>query len=163
MTNEFPVTEDQAKTLSRMFLTLDERSVLDVVTKRFRETGKAQTLTHTSLQPVCENLVRYGRLVKVKRGKKFGYMPRFYISPKRDFPRSYGCHGFLIDGAWVNKGFVVTDGFCNIMPGATWFRSIEDAMDGLETLIQCKFNADAFWEAWRGRFLIAQAEFFNRG
>ena len=51
---------------------------------------------------------------------------KYKIVIKRDF----GPYGY-----WNHKnrrnektGFVVTDGVCNIMPGATWFRTVEDAM-----------------------------------
>ncbi len=149
---------------NRIFLTRDEQAVLKAIEDRFYKTGKASTPKTLEACSLAMKLVSYGRLSRVKsKIGQIGYAPRFRIAPKRDFPRAYGTHGFYIEGKWVNTGFVVTDGFRNIMPAATWFRSIEDAMDGLETLIQCKFNADAFWEAWRGRFLIAQVESFNRG
>ncbi len=72
-------------------------------------------------------------------------MNKFRIIPKRDF----GSHGFLIGGKWVKTGFVVTLNGGNCMPGSTWFRSIADAMDAIDTLIGCNGNAKLFWERVR--------------
>lgn len=68
----------------------------------------------------------------------------FTIKPKLDF----GTHGYLIDGQWVKTGWVVCDttGFCNMMPAATWFRTIDTAVDGIDTLIESDFDADVFWK-----------------
>ena len=70
---------------------------------------------------------------------------KFRIVPKRDFSGN----GFWISGHWVKSGFIVTDGFCNIMPGATWFRSIADAMNALEVFIEVGGNAAKFWTTIR--------------
>lgn len=80
----------------------------------------------------------------------------YRIVPKRDFgsgkgfwlPGVPGGVGSLSYG-FVKSGFVVTDGFCNIMPGATWFRTVEEAMEGLATLIEVNFDAKAFWDKVR--------------
>lgn len=66
----------------------------------------------------------------------------FHIVPKLDF----GTQGFLIKGKWVKSGFVVTDGSCNIMPGATWFQTVLEAKRGIDIFISVKGNADRFWE-----------------
>ena len=75
----------------------------------------------------------------------------YRIVPKRDFPRAYGTHGFLINGEWVNSGFVVTDGICNIMPGATWFQTVAEAMTALS--IYCGVHGDTqlFWKEYKIR------------
>jgi len=53
----------------------------------------------------------------------------YIIKPKRDFGRD----GFLINGKTVKKGFVVTDNHnINVMPGATWFQTIEEAEKGVD-------------------------------
>lgn len=64
-----------------------------------------------------------------------------FIVPKRDF----GNRGFLIKGGIVKSGFVVTDGTCNVMPGATWFTTIEDARHAIDVLIGVKGDSDMFW------------------
>lgn len=82
-------------------------------------------------------------------------MTKYRIVPKRDFGSG---PGFWLPGAgntgtanygWVKSGFVVTDGLCNIMPGATWFQTVAEAMRGLRVLIECDFDAAAFWTAIR--------------
>jgi hypothetical protein len=42
-------------------------------------------------------------------------------------------------GWWVSKGG------CNIMPGATWFRTIPDARHGVKMLELAKGSANLFW------------------
>ena len=56
----------------------------------------------------------------------------FTIEPKRDF----GPSGFFLDGRFTKIGYVVVKDGCNAMPGATWFRSIEDAKDAIDVLIE---------------------------
>jgi hypothetical protein len=76
-------------------------------------------------------------------------MTRYRIVPKRDFPRAHGNHGFWERGQWINQGYVVTDGACNIMPGATWFRTIPEAMRALWIWCGVHGDAQAFWRAIR--------------
>jgi hypothetical protein len=64
------------------------------------------------------------------------------IVPKRDF----GTYGFFIKGRYVKKGFVVVKDGCNVMPGACWFRTIEEAQHAIRVLIKTKGNAEHFWE-----------------
>jgi hypothetical protein len=84
-------------------------------------------------------------------------MPRtpFRIVPKRDFGPG---NGFWLPNAgdtgtgrygFVKHGYVVTDGACNIMPGATWFRSISEAMEAIEVYCGVHGDADEFWCAIR--------------
>jgi len=69
-------------------------------------------------------------------------MKKYRIVPKRDFGLG---KGFLINGQWIKHGFIVTDGVCNIMPGATWFRTIEDAMEALFIYCGCHGDTKQFW------------------
>lgn len=56
----------------------------------------------------------------------------YTIKPKKDWG-PYG--GFLIDGEVVKEGWVVTDGgIINVMPGATWFRTMKEAHKGIAAL-----------------------------
>lgn len=55
----------------------------------------------------------------------------FTIEPKRDF----GPHGFFLEGRFTKVGCVVIKDACNAMPGATWFRTIEDAKEAIDVLI----------------------------
>lgn len=79
------------------------------------------------------------RAVDVYRG--------YQILPKRDFGR----HGFLIDGKVVKRGYVVTDGMCNVMPGATWTQTIWRARELVDALIESQGNSDEFWRIVRGQ------------
>lgn len=71
---------------------------------------------------------------------------KYRIQPKRDFGSS---KGFLINGQWVKSGFVVTDGFCNVMPGATWFQTVADAFRAIVIWELAGKCADEFWRLWR--------------
>jgi len=73
---------------------------------------------------------------------------QFRIVPKRDFPCVHGMRGFYDRGRWITKGFVVTDGVCNIMPGATWFETIPEALKAIEIFCGVQGDAKAFWAAW---------------
>jgi hypothetical protein len=44
-----------------------------------------------------------------------------------------------------NLGWWVTKGGVNIMPGACWFHSVREAIDGIEKLEIAKGNANLFW------------------
>jgi hypothetical protein len=57
-------------------------------------------------------------------------MTKYKIVVKRDFGR----FGWYDSETRTNRrdGFVVTDGICNIIPGAGWFPTIADAMIGIE-------------------------------
>lgn len=72
---------------------------------------------------------------------------RYRIVPKRDF----GGRGFYVRGGWVRHGFVVTDGLCNIMPAATWFETIPEAMRALDIWIGCHGDAAQWWKHAYGR------------
>lgn len=78
-------------------------------------------------------------------------MTRYRIVPKRDFGSG---PGFWLPGAgdhgtakygFVKRGFVVTDGIRNVMPGATWFRTVADAFAAIADLEAAKGDADTFW------------------
>ena len=69
----------------------------------------------------------------------------YTVEPKRDF----GNQPHLIDGKWVSEGFVVTKGGVNVMPGATWFRTVEDALDGIAAYIVVDGDGDKFWALMR--------------
>lgn len=62
----------------------------------------------------------------------------YTIIAKQDWPRTGDHVGFLIGGEWVSDGYVVTDGTCNVMPGATWFRTIRGAKRAVDCLIQAR-------------------------
>lgn len=82
---------------------------------------------------------------------------RFRIVPKRDFGSGSGfwCAGAGTVGTerygWVKRGFVVTDGVCNIMPGATWFRSVADAMEAIKVYWEARGDGAEFWSLWQAR------------
>lgn len=82
-------------------------------------------------------------------------MCKYRIVPKRDFGSGKGfwCKGAGTTGTdnygWVKSGFVVTDGICNIMPGATWFRTIHEAMAAIDVFVSVRGNANEFWKQIR--------------
>ena len=77
-----------------------------------------------------------------KMGKSTHYKD-FIIKPKRDF----GQYGYLIDGKMVKEGWVVTDNRnVNVMPGATWFQTIEQSKLAIDVLIE--YGEDDFWAGW---------------
>lgn len=69
----------------------------------------------------------------------------FTVEPKLDF----GNNPHLIDGEWVSTGFVVTKDGVNVMPGAAWFRTVEEALDGIAAYIVADGNGDKFWALMR--------------
>lgn len=83
-------------------------------------------------------------------------MTTYRIVPKRDFGSG---KGFWLPGVpggkgtdsygFVKSGFVVTDGLCNVMPGATWFRTVADAMKAIEIYASVRGVASDFWQEWR--------------
>jgi hypothetical protein len=69
----------------------------------------------------------------------------YRIVPKLDFGTG---KGFLINGQWVKEGWIVTKDHANIMPGATWFLTVEEAQRGIDTLIAANGDAPTFWRMW---------------
>lgn len=61
-------------------------------------------------------------------------MRKYKIKVNRDFGR-YGWYDAETRTCNRRDGFVVTDGLCNIIPGACWFKTIEDAMLGIKAHI----------------------------
>lgn len=77
---------------------------------------------------------------KIKVKRDFGAGPGFWL-PGDPGPGCVGTENYR----FVKTGFVVTDGFINIMPGATWFRTIPQAMHGLKRWIECGQDPVAWW------------------
>lgn len=71
---------------------------------------------------------------------------KYRIVPKRDFGPG---PGFLIKGQFVKRGFVVTDGHCNVMPGATWFQSIAESFRAIAILDASGGDSETFWSMMR--------------
>lgn len=68
----------------------------------------------------------------------------YFIKPKQDFGR-YGYRNQ--NGKIVKEGFVVIDNIgCNAMPGGCWFKTVEEAVHGIEVLLSTGGDADKFWE-----------------
>ena len=73
------------------------------------------------------------RQIQMKGGKPTyrGYT----IEPKKDF----GSSGYHVGPFVYDRGYVVTDGgITNVMPGATWFTTHDDAMRAIDDLIASK-------------------------
>lgn len=71
---------------------------------------------------------------------------KYHIKVKRDFGR-YGYYDSKTRRN-IRTGYVVTDGHCNIIPGACWFKTIEDAFIGIEAH-RITGDAVAFYEVYR--------------
>lgn len=69
----------------------------------------------------------------------------YIIKPKRDF----GGSPFYVNGNQYSRGYVVTDGSCNVMPGATWSESIIGAKALIDCLIESKETGRDFWDILR--------------
>ena len=87
------------------------------------------------------------------KGKK---MSKYHIKPKRDFGNGPGfwCVNAGDTGTgkygFVKSGFVVTDGgIINVMPGATWFRTIREALEAISCLEASNGNSATFWNMIR--------------
>lgn len=72
----------------------------------------------------------------------------YRIQPKLDF----GPVGYLVNGKYVKKGYVVTDGVCNVMPGATWFQTVSEARKAVDILIAVggENASELMWEIMHG-------------
>lgn len=81
---------------------------------------------------------------------------KLHIEPKRDFGKG---PGYWLPGAgntgtgnygFVKTGFVVTDGgIVNVMPAATWFRTIPDALTAIRCLELSAGDSNTFWNLIR--------------
>ena len=85
-----------------------------------------------------------------------------HIVPKLDF----GSKAFLIDGHFTKHGYIVTDGLCNVMPGAIWFQTVAEAKLGIDIYhLTITGKSVKFYEVWH-KIEIAQknaaAEVLNR-
>lgn len=75
------------------------------------------------------------------RLERTGYYARDYAVHYRGYTIKTIEHpdrsGHLIDGHMVHHGYVVCDAsrFCNVMPGATWFQTVQEAKDAIDDLI----------------------------
>jgi hypothetical protein len=67
---------------------------------------------------------------------------KYRIVPKRDFPKN----GFLINGKWVKRGFVVTRNGSNPMPGATWFQTVAEAHRAIKIYEAVGGDPVLFWK-----------------
>jgi hypothetical protein len=73
----------------------------------------------------------------------------YVIKPKLDFPPA----GFLINGEQVKSGWIASFRGANVMPGATWFPTIEEAKIGCDALDLakeiCRDEKDVGATFWR--------------
>ena len=72
----------------------------------------------------------------------------YQIEPKKDFGSG---RGFLIDGKYVKSGYIVTDGTCNVLPGATWTTTIWKARGLIDALIESEGDSSVFWHIARNQ------------
>ncbi len=76
------------------------------------------------------------------------------IVPKKDF----WIHPYEDCGGICKKGYIVTDGFCNVMPGAAWAKSILEAKSMVDALIEANGDSTQFWALLRERQGLAEWE-----
>lgn len=76
-------------------------------------------------------------------------MKKYKIKIKRDFGR----YGWYDSKTRTNRfdGFVVTDGFCNVMPGAVWFKTVACAMDAIAILEESIQTDTNFWTLYQAK------------
>lgn len=58
---------------------------------------------------------------------------------------------YIRDRKEPGGGYVVCDtsqGGCNVMPGATWFDTVEEAMRGIDVHKVVDGNGAKFWHLW---------------
>lgn len=79
-----------------------------------------------------------------ERGDTMSYAG-YKIVPKRDFGNSH----YLINGVKVTHGWVVTDGVCNVIPGATWARTKEQACHLIDVYLAADKDDTKFWHMLR--------------
>lgn len=107
--------------------------------KSYVDTNPRSGKSNLTVVPVyCDPRRAGARLQALLPGEYRGYI----IEPKKDF----GPGGYLSEGRIIRSGFIAVKDDCNAMPGATWFETVEEAMDAIDTLILVDGNADKFWE-----------------
>jgi len=79
---------------------------------------------------------------------------KYRIAIKRDFGKG---KGFWLPGAgdvgtmnygYVKSGFVVLKQGCNCMPGATWFRTVAEAMIAIKAHMEVGHSSQ-FWDKYK--------------
>lgn len=78
------------------------------------------------------------RVADAREAQTGYYSPNYAVSYRGyTIKRVSHFEGYLIDGHKVNDGYVVCDARActNLMPGATWFQTVQDAKDGIDDLI----------------------------
>lgn len=79
----------------------------------------------------------------------------YYIVPKRDM----GSSAWLVNANLIRKGYVVTDdGIINVMPGATWFKSVVEAKVAIDILFEANDDSQKFWELLREKQGLSEYE-----
>ena len=66
----------------------------------------------------------------------------FTIEPKRDFGR-YGYRDD--DGTIIKTGWIVVENYCNALPGAVWCKTIEQACECIDQLLESRMTGQDFW------------------
>jgi hypothetical protein len=100
---------------------------------------------------IDKQLDEYGcRTIKLDRDGPRSYRG-YFIKPKQDF----GARPHVLSAFPVEHGYIVTDGgIINVMPGATWFQSVGEAMRAIDDLIRSegdeRISEHPFWA--RDRF-----------
>lgn len=78
----------------------------------------------------------------------------YHIVPKRDFGNS----PFQSAGCIFSKGYIITDGYCNMMPGASWSHDVIGAKVMIDILIEAKESGKDFWDLLREKQGLAEWE-----
>lgn len=100
---------------------------------------KKAPMVGNGLMPVPDIVIAY-------RGFEIVPKKDFWIQPHQD------CGGIY------KKGYVVTDGISNVMPGAAWARSVVEAKAMVDALVEAGEDSDKFWQILRERQGLAEWE-----
>ena len=77
----------------------------------------------------------------ISRDNPLGYRG-FTIEPKLDF----GSYGYRDnDGTVIKTGWIVVEDGCNALPGAIWTKTIEQACECIDFLLESRESGENFW------------------
>lgn len=79
----------------------------------------------------------------------------YIIQPKLDMGRT----SWFSNGNQINRGYVITDGTCNIMPGGTWAHSVLEAKVMIDIYIESAGISEEFWNLLREKQGLAEWEY----
>lgn len=70
------------------------------------------------------------------------YYRNYVIVPKLDMGRT----PWILSGAAVDRGYVITQDNINVVPGAAWFVTVESSFRAIDALVESKGDVELFWK-----------------